>query len=92
MSGVCRVIGAYADSQPAIGLAQALLHYMEHFPCHVRTQVLLAVGQRTEEAREVSRWLAIGLLVPNCLQKLNQVGLTYSWIAIAISVMKRNID
>ena len=35
--------------------------------------MLLAVGQRSEEAREISRWLAIGLLVPGCLRALSQV-------------------
>ena len=35
--------------------------------------MLLAVGQWSEEARDISRWMAIELLVPGTLKNLTQV-------------------
>ncbi|CAD6589671.1 MAG: hypothetical protein TREMPRED_005470, partial [Tremellales sp. Tagirdzhanova-0007] len=41
-------------------------------PLPARCQMLLAVGQWSEEARDISRWMATELLVPGTLNSLSQ--------------------
>lgn len=61
------------DFKTAIDLALNITASVDRQPLLVRAEVLLAVGQRSEEAREISRWLAIGQLVPGSVQNLDKV-------------------
>jgi len=57
----------------AIFIAQDILRYARALPMFVKTQILLAIGQTTFESRAVNRWYAAGLLVPGCLEGLDEV-------------------
>ena len=67
------ISGGLADAKNAVTIAMNLLDRIKGYPQRIKTQILLSIGQRSEEAGEISRWVAAGLLVPSALRKLDQV-------------------
>jgi hypothetical protein len=67
------ISGGLADAKNAVTIAMKLLDRIKGYPQRIKTQILLSIGQRSEEAGEISRWVAAGLLVPSALRKLDQV-------------------
>jgi hypothetical protein len=61
-----------------VRVAQDLVEGAKPYTSEVQASLLLAVGIRTHQAKVISRWMGIGLLVPGCLNDLGTVSLTCS--------------
>lgn|SRR5690242_5307857 len=61
--------------QDAVRVARDLVERAKPYASEVQASLLLAVGIRTHQARAISRWMGIGLLVPGCLDDLATVRL-----------------
>lgn len=58
------------NTQTAVGAAMEIVSLVTNESVHLQHGVLSTIGTRCIETREVSRWTAIALLVPGCLESL----------------------
>lgn len=60
-------------TKTAIGAAMEIVDLVRNESIQLQHAVLASIGTRSVEAREASRWTAIALLVPGCLESLTLV-------------------
>ncbi|KAK4688608.1 hypothetical protein P7C73_g1506, partial [Tremellales sp. Uapishka_1] len=59
-------------NQSALEYTQLLLEFFRDLPVGVQTALQFAIGQRSKEARQVGRWMALGVVQPGCLEGIIQ--------------------
>lgn len=63
--------------QTAVGLAISICEHASSFPPHTRSDLLMAIGNRTEQCQEIVRFVGTDLLIPGCLALLPYVSLAH---------------